>query len=123
MPPNSPIVRTGALSPIGVRGSETCLTGGPAQLGRAVSLRDPDGHIADAPPETVVANLRRVGRIYFTVTVKQLLCRMEPSLPSRRHCTSKRTPSTKGAPREISKCSAPAPPVDVVSVCSFGGGS
>ena len=28
-----------------------------------------------------------------------------------------------GAPREISKCSAPAPPFEVVSVGSFGGGS
>jgi hypothetical protein len=60
---------------------------------------------------------------YFTVTVKQSLSRMEPSFPSRRHCTSKRTPSTKGAAREISKCSAPAPPFDVVSACRFGGGS
>src|SRR3954463_4947678 len=59
---------------------------------------------------------------YFTVTVKQALCRMEPSFPSRRHCTSKRTPSTKGAPREIWKCSAPAPPFDVGRVGSFGGG-
>jgi hypothetical protein len=31
--------------------------------------------------------------------------------------------SRKGAPREISKCSTPAPPSDVVSFCSFGAGS
>src|SRR4029450_5863683 len=62
-------------------------------------------------------------RGYFTVTVKQSLCTTEPSLPSSRHCTSKLIPSTRGAPREISKCSAPAPPFEVVKLGALGGGS
>jgi hypothetical protein len=55
---------------------------------------------------------------YFTVAVKQSLSRTEPSSPTSRHCTSKLTPSTVGAPREIWMWSAPAPPFDVVSAPS-----
>ena len=78
------------------------------------AIRTCDRRVSIGRPSSAHAGERPVHGYYLTVAVKQSLWRMEPSFPSRRHCTSKRTPSTKGAPREISKCSAPAPPFDVV---------